>query len=62
VQAAEHIPIETFPGPAAVVQRQIEQRQRRVVDLSVLRGIVNLLLLALSYSLLWQAQPETDFP
>src|SRR5437899_671203 len=32
VQTAEHVPIHTFPCPAAVVQGQ-EQRQRRVVDL-----------------------------
>src|ERR1022692_1713010 len=38
VQSAEHIPIESFPGPAAVMQCQIKQRQRRVVDLVCIEG------------------------
>src|SRR5260370_25378461 len=33
MQTAEHAPVKAFPGPAAVVQRQIEQRQSRIVDL-----------------------------
>src|SRR5258708_38439598 len=38
VKTAEHSPIETFPGSITVVQRQIEQRQRRVVDLVGVEG------------------------
>jgi len=56
VPAAEHIPVKAFPRPAAVVQRQIEQRRAASSILSVLRAIVNLMLLGLSYSGSWQAQ------
>jgi hypothetical protein len=43
VQAAEHAPVEAFPGPVAVMQRQIEQCQRCVIDLVRIEGIGNLL-------------------
>jgi hypothetical protein len=33
MQPAEHVPVEAFPGAIAVVERQIEQRQRDIVDL-----------------------------
>jgi hypothetical protein len=33
MQPAERVPVEPFPGTLAVVQRQREQRQHRVVDL-----------------------------
>jgi hypothetical protein len=38
VQATEHIPIEALPGTIIVVQRQIEQRQRGIVDLVLVDG------------------------
>src|ERR1700730_14068416 len=38
VETAEHIPIKAFPRPDAVVQRQIEQRQCRIVDLVGVQG------------------------
>ena len=38
VQATEHSPIKPFPGPVFVVQGQIEQRQRCVVDLVGIKG------------------------
>src|SRR5450756_1815819 len=38
MQTAERVPIQILPGKAAVVQGQIEQRQRRVVDLVGVEG------------------------
>jgi hypothetical protein len=38
VQPVEHVPIESLPRPIAVVQGQIEQRQRRIVDLICVDG------------------------
>src|SRR5437588_1974737 len=38
VQAAKHTPIESLPGPVIIVEREIEQRQRCVVDLFGIEG------------------------
>jgi hypothetical protein len=38
VQAAEYVPVHAFPGAAVIVESQIEQRQRCVVDLVGIEG------------------------
>src|SRR5450432_1507174 len=38
VQATEHTPIQTFPGAVVIVESQIEQRQRCLVDLVGIEG------------------------
>ncbi len=41
VQPVHRAPVEAFPRPAVAVERQVEQRENRIVDTQVMNGLQN---------------------